>query len=306
MLKRIITGIILILAAYFWIYSTNDAVFEAGTLIIILVGGWEFGRFLTAKDESGVRKSDYLVQGLCALLSAGGMAFLLHGSTPLATLVPTLKTPLAVICNDAASNLFLYFASIWWLLVLFMFLKYSLGEKLIKSRVLRAIGGVLTLIPFGFGLYILRYQDGIASNVGSTCLLAVMILVWCADSGAYFTGKALGRHKMCPRISPNKTIEGLAGGLILSVAVFVGMYFLGLYGATYSANFWALFCAAVATTIISVFGDLIESMFKREAGIKDSGVIFPGHGGMLDRIDSLSAAIPVFVVVYALVENFTR
>lgn len=306
MLKRVITGIILILAALFWIYSTSDVVFEVGTLIIMLVGGWEYGRFLTPKNSDGVRQSCWLTQGIYAIVVVLSLAVILHFGPSLSAVILQYKLPLALVANVSSINVLLYFAFIWWLLVLLMILKYSVGEKLIQKSFLRAIGGFLTLIPFGVGLYILRYQAGISSNVGSSCLLAVMVLVWCADSGAYFTGKACGKHKMCPKISPNKTIEGLIGGLALSVIFFLIMYALGFYGELYSANFIPLLVAAIATTIISVFGDLIESMLKREAKIKDSGVIFPGHGGMLDRIDSLSASIPVFIVVYALVQSIMR
>ena len=119
-------------------------------------------------------------------------------------------------------------------------------------------------------------------------------LVWCADSGAYFVGRKFGKRKLAPRVSPNKSIEGLMGGLATSavVAVAVGYYALP-HELLPQLAFLVL--SGVAT-LSSVLGDLFESMLKRRAGIKDSGTILPGHGGVLDRIDSLLSATPVFAL----------
>lgn len=122
-------------------------------------------------------------------------------------------------------------------------------------------------------------------------LMYVFLLVWCADSGAYFVGRKLGKRKLAPNVSPNKSIEGLIGGLVTAgvVAIIVGNY-LQLSG---TALFLFLILSAI-TVAASVLGDLFESMLKRRAGIKDSGSILPGHGGVLDRIDSLLSATPIF------------
>ena len=125
-------------------------------------------------------------------------------------------------------------------------------------------------------------------------LMYVFLLVWCADSGAYFVGRKLGRRKMAPNVSPNKSIEGLAGGLVtgLLVVVVISVFKLQLTGTALVA-----FVALSALTILaSVLGDLFESMLKRRAGVKDSGTILPGHGGILDRIDSLLSATPIFAL----------
>ncbi|MCL1622772.1 phosphatidate cytidylyltransferase [Moraxella sp. Tifton1] len=124
-------------------------------------------------------------------------------------------------------------------------------------------------------------------------LMYVFLLVWCADSGAYFVGRKFGRRKMAPNVSPNKSFEGLFGGLLTAgmVATIVGVY-LQLSGM---ALFWFLVLSAL-TVGVSVLGDLFESMLKRRANIKDSGNILPGHGGVLDRIDSLLSATPVFAL----------
>lgn len=125
-------------------------------------------------------------------------------------------------------------------------------------------------------------------------LMYVFLLVWCADSGAYFVGRKLGRRKMAPNVSPNKSMEGLAGGVVTGLLVVIGIsvFMLKLTGIALIA-FIAL---SVVTILVSVLGDLFESMLKRRAKVKDSGTILPGHGGILDRIDSLLSATPIFAL----------
>ena len=133
-------------------------------------------------------------------------------------------------------------------------------------------------------------------------LLYVFLLVWCADSGAYFVGRKLGRRKMAPNVSPNKSMEGLAGGLVtgLLVVIAISVFKLQLTGVPLIA-----FVALSAITILaSVLGDLFESMLKRRADVKDSGTILPGHGGILDRIDSLLSATPIFALGFWAIQQF--
>jgi phosphatidate cytidylyltransferase len=121
-------------------------------------------------------------------------------------------------------------------------------------------------------------------------LLFALLIVWVADSGAFFAGKTLGRVKLAPAISPGKTWEGVIGGL---AAVVLLTLLRSVWVDTDLAVF-VPFCLAVAC--ISIVGDLTVSMFKRTAGVKDSGSLFPGHGGVLDRIDSVAAAAPLFAL----------
>ena len=123
-------------------------------------------------------------------------------------------------------------------------------------------------------------------------LLAVFILIWVNDSFAYLVGKTIGKHKLMERISPKKTIEGFLGGLVFALAT---GYIISIYNDLLALNNWLII--ALLVVVFGTIGDLIESKFKREAGVKDSGAIMPGHGGILDRLDSVIFAAP-FVFYY--------
>jgi len=134
-----------------------------------------------------------------------------------------------------------------------------------------------------------------SSNLGPQQVLYVMVLVWLADTGGYFAGKRWGKRKLAKAISPNKTWEGVGGAVVLgSVWALIGFYF-GFAGSL-SLISWLLLSAIAL--FISIVGDLFESLFKRCHNVKDSGHLLPGHGGILDRIDSLIAAVPVFFAGY--------
>ena len=129
--------------------------------------------------------------------------------------------------------------------------------------------------------------------MSSVNVLFILCLVWAADTGAYFSGTLWGKHKLAPKISPGKTIEGLCGGIMSALivaaifAVFAKIEFSKLLPWTF---------LVILVVLFSVLGDLFESIMKRQAGVKDSGQWIPGHGGILDRIDSLTAAVPVFTL----------
>jgi phosphatidate cytidylyltransferase len=187
----------------------------------------------------------------------------------------------------------------WWGVALLLVLFYP-GSATVwrNSKILRIIFGILTIIPFFWGMLALRawhYDENHYS--GAVWLLYVMILVWGADSGAYMFGKLFGKHKLAPKVSPGKTWQGFIGGLATAAVISWGY---GMWANLDVAPVTLLICSIVAV-LASVLGDLTESMFKREAGIKDSGHLIPGHGGILDRIDSLTAAVPVFACLLLLV-----
>lgn len=186
---------------------------------------------------------------------------------------------------------------IWWLLALMWLGHYQFAsDHNTHARVFKLAAGALSVIPAWCAL---AWIHASTPN-GHHWLLVALTIVWAADSGAYFAGRTLGRHKLAPRISPNKTIEGLAGGVVAGVVAGVGVAFL-LAGAQ-PAQLPAVALVALAAVLFSVVGDLFESLLKRHAGVKDSGHLIPGHGGVLDRIDGVLAALPVFALGKALLE----
>ncbi len=154
------------------------------------------------------------------------------------------------------------------------------------------VGAVL--VPAGYVAFIGAWLALVALQIagGPWLILWVLIVVWAADIGAYFAGRSFGRRKLALLVSPGKTWEGAVGGTLLSVL-------LGsLLGATVptlhalAPDLWQWIAGSFVVSIVSIFGDLFESALKRARGVKDSGGLFPGHGGMLDRVDSLIAALP--------------
>ncbi len=170
-----------------------------------------------------------------------------------------------------------------WSVALFLLL--TAGRSLPSGLV--AIAGWLLLLP----AWLAAERLILAGGDGPLLVFMLFWMVAGADIGAYFTGKSLGKRKLLPKVSPGKTVEGLFGGLATcALAATVGMWLLD----------WTLLQAVVtgvAVALVSVVGDLTVSLFKRNAGLKDSGKILPGHGGLLDRIDGVIAALPLYVAL---------
>lgn len=190
----------------------------------------------------------------------------------------------------------------WWGLasILWLFVVHWVGnfpEKTENWYGKRLIAiAVIMLVSAITAMYFLWQQS-------AWWLLYVFVLVWCADSGAYFVGRKLGKRKMSPAVSPNKSVEGLYGGLATGVLVVLGVSF-GVLNSWSGMAIVLFLGLSLITIVMSVFGDLFESMMKRHAGIKDSGRILPGHGGVLDRIDSQLSAMPIFALGFWALQHF--
>lgn len=180
----------------------------------------------------------------------------------------------------AASGLF-------WVLVAPLWLA---GRWQPKNPLVLATVGWIILAPTALALVVLR-------EAGPLAVLAVLVLIWIADTAAYFSGRAYGRRKLAPAISPGKTWEGVIGAFAAVTLYGAAVSHFGALSLWIVPGFWAL-------TVLSILGDLFESWMKRQAGLKDSGSLLPGHGGILDRIDSLTSTLPIaawllpFVMVF--------
>jgi len=178
----------------------------------------------------------------------------------------------------------------WWLASLWWLANYSFAASPTpENRLLKQLLGLFVLVPAWLALVALHGQD-----FGRWWVLLAIVVVWAADTGAYVSGRLFGKRKLAPRISPGKTWAGVYGALALGTLVCVfGGWLLDLRQPHQLLRMLVL---GLATVAAAVLGDLIESLLKRQAEIKDSGTLFPGHGGMLDRLDSVFAALPVFFI----------
>lgn len=184
----------------------------------------------------------------------------------------------------------------WWCLAVAWLRFFRFAERHdAPARVFKLAAGTLAVVPAWCALSLIHsgnFGTAEGADAGHRWLLVALAIVWAADSGAYFAGRRYGRRKLAPRISPNKTVEGALGGLAAGVAVAI----LGAWFAGAAGSWLPVAATAVAAVAFSIVGDLFESLLKRHAGVKDSGDLIPGHGGVLDRIDALLPALPVFLL----------
>jgi phosphatidate cytidylyltransferase len=243
--------------------------------VLFLAGLWEW--FDLAEIEDTLARTVLLVANLAVMVA---IVWASRSSTGYSMVLFQLASVIGVV---------------WWLLALLWLGRYDFAsDHDTHARVFKLAAGALSVIPAWCALaWIHASQPN-----GHRWLLTALAIVWAADSGAYFAGRKLGGklfggRKLAPRISPNKTLEGLGGGVIAGIAV--GIVFALIAGAT-ANQLPAVALVAFAAVLFSVVGDLFESLLKRHAGVKDSGNLIPGHGGILDRIDGVLAALPVFAL----------
>jgi phosphatidate cytidylyltransferase len=191
-------------------------------------------------------------------------------------LLPTAWSGAAVIWQQQVRTWVLLAAAILWLLLVPSWL---IMRRTPKNAAIVAVTGWLVLVPAWLGLISLR-------RVNPLLVLGVMATVWIADTAAYFAGRCFGCHKLASHISPGKTWAGVAGAMVA----------VTLYGIALG---WWMLPGLWGLTGLSIIGDLFESLIKRQAGLKDSGTLLPGHGGVLDRIDGLTSTLPLAALVYA-------
>lgn len=261
---RVITAAIVLplaVAGILWLPTPAVAVLFAA---LLGVGAWEWSRLLPLSSQ--------IARGGLTAAAVGVFALCWY---------PGWRPHLA--------SVLLPLAVCWWGLAVVLLVRFPRGWDL--SVAWPGLGAALGLLVLSapFTALVTLHAD----TQGALLVLFLFVLIWAADTGAYFAGRAWGQHKLAERVSPGKTREGALGGIGLALlAAGLGGWALG-YPAWQLGVFVLL---GGVTAAISIVGDLTISMFKRQAGVKDSGNLFPGHGGVLDRLDSVFAAAPVFVL----------
>lgn len=264
---RVVTALVLVPAALLLVWALPPWALGGGVAVVLLMGAWEWTRLIHL-NRTVIRAMFVLMVGAAVGIE---WLYLDRAVDPVPMLLLTLG---------------------WWCVAFLWLQRFGWRPETppppIAGRV--AAGLLLCALPW-YSVMLLQ----VSGDQGPFWVTFLFLLVWGADTGAYFAGKAFGRRRLAPAISPGKTWEGVVGGAVLGVGISAVYVQVGAeYGFGPAVPAWGwLLVVAVAAVGFSVAGDLFESMIKRQHGVKDSGGLLPGHGGVLDRIDGLVAAAPV-------------
>ncbi len=263
--QRIITGLILAPLVLCGVFLLEPVHFSWFFAFILAIAGWEWANLSSLTTQ--------VVRVTYAMLVAAVLFTVLPGISVAWVLTISVM---------------------WWIIATLLVMTYPATAKYWRHPGVSALLGFVIMLPMWKALVFIREAQFLPIESFNPLLLIlyILLLVWAADVGAYFTGKAWGKSKLAPNVSPGKSWAGAWGGI--SAAMILGLITSYMIGLNLLMSVQFLVITAV-TAFISIIGDLTESMFKRTRGVKDSSALLPGHGGVLDRIDSLLAAIPVFV-----------
>ncbi|WP_444931822.1 phosphatidate cytidylyltransferase [Microbulbifer sp. SSSA002] len=267
--QRIMTAVVLLALFVGVLFSLPMQWFSLVFVGVILLGGWEWANL--SNLNRALRFVFLGALGL-SLMATAQYVFSMNFDAPD---IDRGRQILAVACG-------------WWALAFLWVQSYPSSAVLWGNRWVRGLIGLVVLVPTWLSLVVLRGLDH-----GPWLVLYVVAIVAAADVGAYFVGRKFGKRKLAREVSPGKSWEGFFGGLGACLILALGTCFLFELPLKNTILFTF---GVLVTALASVIGDLVESMFKRHRGIKDSSHMLPGHGGLLDRIDSLSAALPVFTM----------
>ena len=269
--QRVITALILGPFIIWSVLTFSHAALAIEMGIILVLAAWEWAKLSGIQNQFGRVGYGIFVAGTLLL-----SAWLMHA-------------------HAVQLEVILYAAAVWWCLALLLII---LANRTKVSAVasfsnLAILGNLLFGVVVLFGAFVSIVGVHRFEEYGARYILLLLILIWAADSSAYFAGKAFGKHKLAANVSPGKTWEGVAGGVLATAIV---AYIISVYLQLENPFNFYFVTIAIITVGFSIVGDLIESLFKRRAGVKDSSQLLPGHGGVLDRIDSLLSAAPLFLL----------
>jgi phosphatidate cytidylyltransferase len=272
--QRVLTALILGPLIIWSVLAFEHTALAIEMGLILMLAAWEWARMAGISNQMGRVGYSFFIAGLLLLL-----AWLMHIRSE--WLQPVL-----------------YVFSVWWAIAVLIIVRANRKQVSIIERftpgliVQNLLAGCLVLGGAFIAVVGMHRLTGDGS-VTAKYILSLLILIWAADSAAYFTGKAFGKHKLAINVSPGKTWEGVAGAMLATVFI---AYIIGVYlGQTSPASYYFIGIALISVCF-SIVGDLMVSLFKRRAGVKDSSHLLPGHGGILDRIDSLMSSAPVFLL----------
>jgi phosphatidate cytidylyltransferase len=265
LIKRFATAAVLVPLVVLGTLKLDNNLFGLALAFVAALGAWEYSQLIQIK-----RAPLKLLYSAAVALAALSCTF-----------YESLLMPL------------LLFSAVWWLFNIAWILLYpKCSYCWYSSWTVRLTNGFFIFIPMLVALSAMQHKS-------SELVLLLLVLIWSADSGAFFIGKAIGKHKLCVRVSPGKTAEGAIGGIVATLGVMMLYVYFQLENSS-SEQYIIYAVLALLVAIASIAGDLFESLFKRISNIKDSGNLLPGHGGIFDRIDSLTAAAPIFYLAYEL------
>ena len=280
--QRIITAIILALIFITATVFLSSFSYSLFVTIVVLAASWEWCAFIGLAKQ--VAKVSYLA-------TLGSMIIALYFFLGI--------VPESLVINSYRAGIILGLGILFWVLTFFMLKGYPSNSDRWNNKSKIALMGLMALIPTWVGVVQIKYL-----NPQGFLLLGMVVMVAAADIGAYFVGKRIGKNRLAPSLSPNKTWEGVLGGF--AACLLVGILLIWLlhsYLITLSnVQILILVLLSLVVTLFDVIGDLLESMLKRNRDLKDSGKILPGHGGILDRVDGLLAVTPIFVLTFLIIE----